>query len=162
MKYIEPINVEKAKALAAYLHSGQMRRKRELYYNHLLRVSAQVTEWGLDEDTIIAALLHDSIEDTSVSLELLRNFPYRISEKTLTLIEMLAHLPQETYDEYIERLLSVGKDKYLREVLSIKLADLNDNSNMHPQDSSNYSDWEHDLGEYMRAKVNIIHRLNQL
>lgn len=161
MKYIEPINVEKAKALAAYLHGKQMRRGREPYVNHLFRVAAQVTEWGLDEDSIVAAILHDSVEDTSATLDMLREFPYQISQKTLTLVDILTHRPQDSYEEYLQRLLDVGENKFGKEVLMIKLADLNDNSTMHPNDSLDCMGWDA-LNKYTVAKIRIIQRLKSL
>lgn len=55
---------EKALVFATRLHSGQKRKGREVpYVAHLLGVAALVLEHGGDEDTVIAALLHDAVED---------------------------------------------------------------------------------------------------
>ena len=53
-------------------HSGQKRSSGEDYVNHTFAVAAIVHELGLDTDVVIAALLHDSVEDTHVTLEQLR------------------------------------------------------------------------------------------
>jgi len=55
---------EQALIYASQLHASQRRKGTEVpYISHLLAVSALVLEHGGDEDTVIAALLHDAIED---------------------------------------------------------------------------------------------------
>jgi GTP pyrophosphokinase len=48
-------------------HAGQLRRDGSPYITHPLATAAIVAEMGLDDDSLIAALLHDSIEDTSAT-----------------------------------------------------------------------------------------------
>jgi hypothetical protein len=53
-----------ALAYAEKLHRDQRRKGNDIpYVAHLMAVTATVLEWGGDEDTAIAALLHDSVED---------------------------------------------------------------------------------------------------
>ena len=53
-----------AASLAASLHQSQNRKGTQIpYVAHLFAVAAKVLEWGGDEDTAIAALLHDAVED---------------------------------------------------------------------------------------------------
>lgn len=53
-----------ALALAERLHRRQTRKGNAIpYVAHLMAVAATVLEWGGDEDTAIAALLHDAVED---------------------------------------------------------------------------------------------------
>ena len=62
--------------LAHELHAGQMRKASNVpYISHLLAVTATVLEFGGTEDTAIAALLHDAVEDCGgqATLELIRN-----------------------------------------------------------------------------------------
>jgi GTP diphosphokinase / guanosine-3',5'-bis(diphosphate) 3'-diphosphatase len=54
--------------LAADAHKNQFRRSGEAYINHPLAVARVVAEIGLDEPTVIAALIHDVVEDTAVTL----------------------------------------------------------------------------------------------
>ncbi|HEY3841786.1 MAG TPA: bifunctional (p)ppGpp synthetase/guanosine-3',5'-bis(diphosphate) 3'-pyrophosphohydrolase [Acidimicrobiales bacterium] len=54
-------------ALAA--HDGQFRRSGEPYITHPIAVATIVAELGLDAQTVAAALLHDAVEDTGLSLE---------------------------------------------------------------------------------------------
>lgn len=62
-----------AAEFAIRAHQGQKRNSGEDYVNHTFAVAAIVHELGLDSDVVIAALLHDSVEDTEVTLEQLRS-----------------------------------------------------------------------------------------
>jgi len=56
--------LDAAFALARRLHDGQTRKGSTIpYVSHLLAVAALVSEFGGDEDQVIAALLHDAVED---------------------------------------------------------------------------------------------------
>ncbi|MBQ5782633.1 MAG: bifunctional (p)ppGpp synthetase/guanosine-3',5'-bis(diphosphate) 3'-pyrophosphohydrolase [Oscillospiraceae bacterium] len=61
--------IEKAYALAEKMHEGQYRKTGEAYVEHPVAVAAIVLELGLDTTSIVAALLHDVVEDTAVTLE---------------------------------------------------------------------------------------------
>jgi GTP pyrophosphokinase len=53
-------------------HHGQLRKSGDPYITHPVAVAEILVELGLDAATICAALLHDTVEDTSYSLETLR------------------------------------------------------------------------------------------
>lgn len=61
--------IEQAAEFAIDAHHGQKRSSGEDYVNHTFAVAGIVHELGLDSDVVIAALLHDSVEDTAVTLE---------------------------------------------------------------------------------------------
>lgn len=61
--------IEQAAQFAIKAHTGQKRASGEDYVNHTFAVAAIVHELGLDSDVVIAALLHDTVEDTDVELE---------------------------------------------------------------------------------------------
>ncbi len=61
--------IEKAYNLAAKMHEGQYRKTGEAYVEHPIAVAAIVLELGLDATSIAAALLHDVVEDTDVTLD---------------------------------------------------------------------------------------------
>ena len=61
--------IEKAYYFAKVAHSGQKRQSGEDYFIHPSAVAEILVDLGLDTDTIIAALLHDVIEDTEHSAE---------------------------------------------------------------------------------------------
>ncbi|MDR0904869.1 MAG: bifunctional (p)ppGpp synthetase/guanosine-3',5'-bis(diphosphate) 3'-pyrophosphohydrolase [Oscillospiraceae bacterium] len=61
--------IGKAFEFAAERHEGQLRRDGSPYVTHPLATAIIVAEMGLDDDSLIAALLHDSIEDTTATRE---------------------------------------------------------------------------------------------
>lgn len=76
-----------ALGLASELHAGQTRKASKVpYVSHVLTVAATVLEFGGDEDTAIAALLHDAVEDCGgmATLERIRvRFGDRVAELVL-------------------------------------------------------------------------------
>lgn len=68
-KQADFLRIEQAYIFAARAHAGQLRASGEDYIIHPLGVATILAEIGLDTDTIIAALLHDVVEDTGVTLE---------------------------------------------------------------------------------------------
>ena len=65
--------VARAYEFSKRAHEGQKRKSGEPYFNHALAAAENVASWGLDEESIAAALLHDTVEDTGVSLETIRS-----------------------------------------------------------------------------------------
>lgn len=61
--------VSRAYAFAQKAHAKQKRQSGEPYITHPLAAADITTQWGLDDTTIAAALLHDSLEDTSATRE---------------------------------------------------------------------------------------------
>ena len=60
--------IDKAFAIAEEAHRGQLRKSGHAFITHPLGVATIVAQLGLDERTVAAALLHDSVEDTYMSL----------------------------------------------------------------------------------------------
>jgi GTP pyrophosphokinase len=60
--------IERAYRMAEAAHEGQMRKSGDPFIVHPLGVASIVAELGLDETTVAAALLHDAVEDTELSL----------------------------------------------------------------------------------------------
>ena len=65
----DPELIVRAGAAAARAHTDQFRRSGEPYVTHPMAVAAIVAELGLDAQTVAAALLHDAVEDTGLTLE---------------------------------------------------------------------------------------------
>lgn len=66
---------ERALQHAAQLHRRQHRKGSDIpYVTHLLAVAAIVGEYGVSEDEVIGALLHDAVEDTPVTIEDVRGW----------------------------------------------------------------------------------------
>ena len=62
----------RAYAAAARAHQGQLRRTGDPYITHPLAVARILAGYGLDAETIAAALLHDALEDTDLTLDEVR------------------------------------------------------------------------------------------
>src|SRR4051812_18871352 len=70
LDYLEPAEIEqvrKAYRFADEAHLGQIRASGEPYITHPIAVASQCAEWKLDVQAVMAALLHDAIEDCGVS-----------------------------------------------------------------------------------------------
>lgn len=96
--------------LCIHAHEGQTRRSGEPYSSHPIAVARILAEMGADPDTVIAALLHDTLEDTALPLESIRD---RFGSTTATMIEGLTKLESEdmlehpTLDQEIESLRKI-------------------------------------------------------
>lgn len=64
--------IEKAYLLAKCAHGDQRRRSGEPYIQHPVEAAMILVDLGMDTDTVIAALLHDVVEDTDIPLELIQ------------------------------------------------------------------------------------------
>jgi len=111
--------------VAASAHEGQYRQSGEKYINHPLAVAHIVADIGLDDTTVAAALLHDAVEDTEVSLaDVDRQFGREIAAIVdgVTKLDRLRFDSKEEQQAATMRKMLVAMAKDLR-VLIIKLAD---------------------------------------
>ncbi len=117
--------IERAYRLAAEAHEGQHRKSGEPYVHHPLAVARIVAELGLDEITIAAALLHDSVEDTGIELDDLRlQFDDDVADIVdgVTKLDRVKFDTKEAQQAATMRKMLVAMAKDLR-VIIIKLAD---------------------------------------
>ena len=117
--------VTRAYGLAASKHAGQVRRSGEAYLSHPLAVARIVAEQTQDPVAIAAALLHDVVEDTDLSLDdLRRQFPPAVAEIVdgVTKVERTLFATKEAQQAATMRKLVIAMADDLR-VLIIKLAD---------------------------------------
>jgi len=60
--------IEHAIDFATKMHEGQKRRSGEPYISHPLAVANNLVDWGMDIDSVLAGILHDTIEDTEATI----------------------------------------------------------------------------------------------
>jgi GTP pyrophosphokinase len=111
--------------LAVECHQGQLRRSGEPYITHPLAVAGIVARYGSDEITIAAALLHDAVEDTSLSVaEIELRFGEHVAEIVdgVTKLDRVDFSDKESQQAATMRKMLVAMAKDVR-VLVIKLAD---------------------------------------
>jgi len=119
--------VEEAFLLGEQYHRGQLRESGLPFFSHPVAVAQYLALLNADAETLIAALLHDTVEDTALTLE---EVHARFGERVSTMIQGLTKLAetelshQPTMDEKIETLRRMFgvMEKDVR-VITIKLAD---------------------------------------
>jgi (p)ppGpp synthase/HD superfamily hydrolase len=109
------MNITNAILLATQLHQGQKDKAGEEYIFHPLRVMLKMNT----EEERIAAVLHDVVEDTSTTLETLRE--YGFSEKVIEAVHLLTKDRVKPYPDYLK---DIAGNEIARKV---KIADLQDN-----------------------------------
>lgn len=112
------MNLSRAIVIATEAHSGQVDKGGNPYILHPLRVMLSMT----NDETRIAAVLHDVVEDTKITFNDLRREGF--SEEIIEAIDSVTKRKGETYDQQIQRakLNPIGR--------SVKLGDLKDNSDI--------------------------------
>jgi len=115
--------IERAYDSAAHWHRDQKRRSGDPYITHPLAVATILAELGMNTETLCAALLHDTVEDTAYTLTELRS---DFGEDIATLVDGVTKLDKVKYGESAEaetvRKMVVAMSRDIR-VLVIKLAD---------------------------------------
>jgi (p)ppGpp synthase/HD superfamily hydrolase len=131
--------LEKALLIATKAHEGQVDKAGESYILHPIRVMLKMSE---EYDKIIA-VLHDVIEDTSISYEYLRTegFP----EEIIAGIDDVTRREGESYKEFILRA------KLNPRARRVKLADLEDNMDIGRIETPTEADFKR-LKKYKHAK----------
>ncbi len=108
--------------IAIRAHAGQVDKAGKPYILHPLAVMTAVRDDGYGEDYQIVAVLHDVVEDSSVTLEEIGRL---FGETVRDAVDLLTRRKDESYVEYIRRL------RYSPIAKIVKLADLQDN--LHPR-----------------------------
>ena len=96
------MNLNKAIEIAATAHDGQTDKGGNPYILHPLRVMLNYCE-GESEAVKICAVLHDVVEDADITLEDLR--AERFSEEIISALDCLTKRGNESYDDFISRIL---------------------------------------------------------
>lgn len=124
------LELEHAIDFATHAHRGQKRKSGEPYIIHPLAVASFLIEWDMDIDTVLAGVLHDTIEDTEATEDDIENLfghdvaflvdgVTKVSQARAGMKNLEDYLPQ-TKDNLSKLLIAVGQDV---RVVIIKLAD---------------------------------------
>lgn len=116
--------------IASLAHAEQQRVSGDLYISHPLAVADTLISWGMDIDSVIAGILHDTVEDTDITLEkveetfgndvaFLVDGVTKVSKARAGMKDLTSYSSQ-TKDNLSKLLIAVGQD--IR-VIIIKLAD---------------------------------------
>jgi GTP pyrophosphokinase len=152
-------NVRSAYRYADEAHLGQLRNSGEPYITHPIAVAQQCAEWKLDAQALMAALLHDAIEDCGVTKpELIERFGAPVAELVdgLTKLEKLEFNTREENqaESFRKMLLAMARDV---RVILIKLADRT--HNMRTLSDVPRDKWARIASETLDIYVPIAHRL---
>ena len=159
MTALDVDNVRRAYRFADEAHLGQMRNSGEPYITHPIAVAQQCAEWKLDAQALMAALLHDAIEDCGVTKpELIERFGASVAELVdgLTKLEKLEFNTREENqaESFRKMLLAMARDV---RVILIKLADRT--HNMRTLGDTPREKWARISRETLDIYAPIAHRL---
>jgi RelA/SpoT family (p)ppGpp synthetase len=127
-KYLNPYQVkkiEKSFNLACDAHKGQVRKSGEAYIHHPLSAASILADFQLDHESIMAAILHDVIEDTEIGKEnLKKSFGVKVAELVdgVSKLDKLSFSTKEEADAANLRKMILAMSQDIRVIL-IKLAD---------------------------------------
>src|SRR4051794_7129034 len=151
--------VRRAYRFADEAHLGQLRNSGEPYITHPIAVAAQCAEWKLDAQALMAALLHDAIEDCGVTKsELIERFGAPVAELVdgLTKLDKLRFNTREENqaESFRKMLLAMARDV---RVILVKLADRT--HNMRTLEDVPREKWHRIASETLDIYAPIAHRL---
>jgi GTP pyrophosphokinase len=126
--YLKPADLEKVEAafeMAKAAHEGQTRKSGEPYITHPLAVATILAGWHLDPQALIAALLHDVVEDTpTTKADIAKRFGKAVAELVDGVSKLdkiqFATLEEAQAENFRKMLLAMARDV---RVMLIKLAD---------------------------------------
>jgi GTP pyrophosphokinase len=162
LDYLSPTDFDQVRLayrFADEAHLGQLRNNGEPYITHPIAVAAQCAEWKLDAQALMAALLHDAMEDCSVTKpELIEKFGSPVAELVdgLTKLDKLQFNTREENqaESFRKMLLAMARDV---RVILIKLADRT--HNMRTLCDVPRAKWARIASETLDIYAPIAHRL---
>jgi len=162
LDYLEPADIKRVREayrFADEAHLGQFRASGEPYITHPIAVAGLCAEWKLDAQAIMAALMHDAMEDCGVTkIELIERFGAPVADLVdgLTKLDKLQFSTREESqaESFRKMLLAMARDV---RVILIKLADRL--HNMRTMDAVALDKRTRIAGETLEIYAPIAHRL---
>jgi GTP pyrophosphokinase len=151
--------IKRAYRFADEAHLGVTRRSGEPYITHPIAVAIQCTEWKLDSQALMAALLHDVMEDCGVTkIDLIEKFGPHVADLVdgLTKLDKLSFETKEEgqVESFRKMLLAMARDV---RVILVKLADRT--HNMRTMEAMPRTRWKAISSETLEIYAPIAHRL---
>ena len=113
--------IEQAMMISARVHEDQLDKSGKPYVFHPMRVAVELLKSTGDHELVAAALLHDVLEDTSVTAEELLGAG--MTERTIGLVQAVSRQEGELCRDFILRIT-----KHSEAAILLKIADIGDNS----------------------------------
>jgi RelA/SpoT family (p)ppGpp synthetase len=114
---VDPEKIRSAYLFAQKAHAGQMRMSGEPYITHPLAVAIILAEYGADEESILAALLHDVVEDTSHTLDEIERLFGKGVARMVDAVTKLPHVNTEIRNEHTSLLNKIESLRKIFEVM---------------------------------------------
>jgi guanosine-3',5'-bis(diphosphate) 3'-pyrophosphohydrolase len=127
-RYAERLDIDRVReayGMAVEAHAGQKRASGEDFVSHVVEVATLLAQFKLDTASLVAALVHDVVEDTPITLtEIEERFGFEVGQivdgvTKIGRVEFRSHTEQQV-ENYRKLLLSMAQDA---RVIMIKLAD---------------------------------------
>lgn len=162
LDYLDDVSIEQVRQAYRYAdeaHLGQLRSSGEPYITHPIAVAALCASWKLDAQALMAALLHDAMEDCGITKsDLIDRFGAPVAELVdgLTKLDKLQFNTREENqaESFRKMLLAMARDV---RVILIKLADRT--HNMRTLSDMPRSKWHRISSETLEIYAPIAHRL---
>jgi (p)ppGpp synthase/HD superfamily hydrolase len=121
--------INKAIYFAKKYHDGQLRKSGEPFYSHPLEVAYMISDYNLKTDVIAASILHDVVEDTEVTINMiLETFGQRVAE----MVNRLTRDRPDGTNLSVKEIIRMAYKNGDKEVLLIKIFDrLHNLQNIH-------------------------------
>lgn len=136
----------KAILIATNAHKDQIDKAGQPYILHPLRMMFSLK----NEEERICAVLHDVVEDTDITFDILRDEGF--SEDILRVVDALTKREDESYDDFILRVLEN------KTACNVKLADLKDNMDLSRIPNPTQKDFDR-ISKYEKAVDRILHAI---
>lgn len=149
---IEKNLIQRAIARATGLHQDQFDKGGFPYIAHPMRVMSQVAAWEFDYEYIMAAILHDTVEDTDYSIE---QACFEFSPRIGVILDAVTKRRGEKYPDFIDRIIATDDHG----IIAIKLADINDNTQGWRVMGLSRSERDYLLGKYLQPRELLLQAL---
>ncbi len=161
-KTIDQRLVEKAMVFCKKWHDGQMRKSGEPYYSHPFTVTDMVVEYIPTTDVLIGSLLHDTVEDTECTLELIKaEFNERIAQIVERLTRIKTDKDGKKYKISVDELMDKMRKVDDQESLLIK--EIDRLHNLYTIDSMSEDKQQHTVDETMEHVIpNVAYSVDNL